>query len=244
MGFIPIFLQVEGEPCLVVGGGEVALRKVEALVAAGASVTVISPVVTAALADVAAFREISVLQRAYRQGDMTGYRLVYAATDDRQLNQHLYEDATRLKIPINVADSPAFCSFIVPATIRRGRLQVAISTGGASPALARRVRERMESWLGEELEVLLEILAGARNWLKLNEKDATVRSRKLNALAASKLDEALRERDAQAADRIVAECLGREVGLADLGLVDFPAARPGPHAGGAEGNPGPDKRGA
>lgn len=218
MGFIPIFLQVEGKRCLVVGGGEVALRKVQPLIDAGASVTVISPQVTADLASLAESGRISLLRRSYRTGDMRGYQLVYAATDDREVQRRLFEESRTLNILINVADAPEFCSFIVPSVIRRGRLQVAISTEGASPATARLLRQRMEHWLGDEIEVLLEVMAAARAWLKSHEMDADARARKLNALAASGVDDALRRRDVAAVERIVGQCLGNGVGLADLGL--------------------------
>jgi precorrin-2 dehydrogenase / sirohydrochlorin ferrochelatase len=230
MGFIPIFLQVEAKLCLVVGGGEVAARKAQALAAAGAAVTVISPQVNPVLTEEAGSGRIALLRRAYRDGDMAGHLLVYAATNDPELNRRLFEEARRLNILINVADSPDHCSFIAPSVIRRGRLQVAISTAGASPALARNIRERMEIWLGDELEVLLEIMAGARDWLKRHEGDDTARARKLNALAASDLGDALRRGDLEAAERIVAHCLGDAVRLTDLG-VQAPAmmskARPG-----------------
>jgi precorrin-2 dehydrogenase/sirohydrochlorin ferrochelatase len=216
MGFIPIFLQAEGQRCLMVGGGEVAQRKVETLVAAGAAVTVISPRFTEALARLAESGQIRLWRRAYRNGDMAGFRLVYAATDDRGSQRRLFEEARRLNILINVADSPEFCSFIVPSVIRRGRLQVAISTEGASPATARLLRERMERWLGDELEVLLEFMAMARNWLKRHEPDAEVRARKLKSLAASETARALRDGDMTEAQRIVAQCLGSEVKLDDL----------------------------
>jgi precorrin-2 dehydrogenase/sirohydrochlorin ferrochelatase len=230
MGFIPIFLQVEAKPCLVIGGGEVAARKARALAAAGASVTVISPQVTPALAAAAQAARISLLRRAYREGDMAGHHLVYSATNDPELNRHLFEEARRLNILINVADVPDYCSFIAPSVIRRGRLQVAISTAGASPALARNLRERMETWLGEELEVLLEVMAGARDWLKGHEADGAARARKLNALAASDLGDALRHGDVEAAERILVQCLGDAVRLADLGvpaLAMSSKARPG-----------------
>jgi len=216
MGFIPIFLQIEGQRCLVVGGGEIAQRKVETLVAANAVVTVISPTFTDRLAQQAEAGQIRLWQCAYRAGDMAGFRLVYAATDDRELHRRLFEEARRLNILINVADSPEFCSFVVPSVVRRGRLQVAISTEGASPATARLLRERMEQWLGDELEVLLEVMAMARNWLKRHEPDGDVRARKLKALAASEIAHALRDGDMAEAQRIVTQCLGAEVKLDDL----------------------------
>jgi precorrin-2 dehydrogenase/sirohydrochlorin ferrochelatase len=220
MGFVPIFLQVEGKRCLVIGGGQVAQRKVETLLAAGGSVTVISLRVTVALADQARAGRISLHQRGYREGDMTGYALVYAATDDPELHRRLFAEAGRRNILINVADKPEFCSFIVPAVARRGRVQVAISTEGASPALSRHLRERVEAWLGvgEEMEVLLEVNAGAREWLKRHETDASARARKLNALADSGLSDALRLGDAHAVEKILAQCLGSEVRLDELGV--------------------------
>ncbi len=219
MGFIPIFLQIEGKPCLVVGGGEVALRKVHTLVAAGASpITVISPEMCSAMTELADAGAVRVLRRVYREGDMTGHHLVYAATGDVELKRRLFEEAARLNILINVADAPDYCSFIVPSVIRRGRLQIAVSTEGASPALSRNLRQQMETWLGKELEVLLEVMAAARDWLKHHEPDGTIRARKLNALAASDLGDALRRSDVRAAEQIVAECLGAEIKLADLGI--------------------------
>lgn len=218
MGFIPIFVQLEGKPCLVVGGGEVALRKVQPLIDAGAPVTVISPQVTPAIATLAESNRISLLWRRYRTGDMAGYHLVYAATDDPELHHRLFEEARDLNILINVADTPEFCSFIVPSVIRRGRLQVAISTGGASPATARFLRQRMEQWLGDEVEVSLEVMAAARVWLKSHEADADARAHKLSALAASGLDDALRRGDTAAVERIVGQCLGDGIRLTDIGL--------------------------
>jgi precorrin-2 dehydrogenase/sirohydrochlorin ferrochelatase len=218
MGFIPVFLQVEAKPCLVIGGGEVALRKVRPLLEAGAPVTVISPRVRDALAVLAESGRIALLRRSYRTGDMQGYHLVYAATDDRGLQRRLFEEARNLNILINVADAPEFCSFIVPSVVRRGRLQVAISTEGASPATARWLRQRMEHWLGDEVELSLEVMAAARAWLKSHESNADERARKLNALAASDLNDALRRGDCAAVERIVGQCLGDGIRLTDLGL--------------------------
>jgi precorrin-2 dehydrogenase / sirohydrochlorin ferrochelatase len=219
MGFIPIFLEVEGKPCLVVGGGEVALRKVKVLLEAGAQVTVISPQVASELSGLAETGRLSLLPRRYRDGDVRGYHLIYAATDDPGLQRRLFEEARHLNILINVADAPEFCSFITPSVIRRGQLQVAISTGGASPATARRLRQRMEQWLGYDSEALLEVMAAARKWLKRHEPDRDVRACKLNALAASGIDDALRRGDADAADRLVGESLGNGIRLADLRMA-------------------------
>jgi precorrin-2 dehydrogenase/sirohydrochlorin ferrochelatase len=218
MGFIPIFLQVEGKPSLVVGGGEVATRKVVSLLDAGARVTVISPKVTDEIERLAQAQRISLRRRSYREGDMKDCRLVYAATDDRDLQRLLCAEATRLNILINVADEPEFCSFIAPSVVRRGRLQVAISTAGASPAFARWLRHRIEQSLGDEVEVLLELMAALKDWLKRREPDRDVRARKLNLLAASELESALRRGDRGEVEAIIARCVGSELRLSDLGI--------------------------
>ncbi len=218
MGFIPIFLQIEGRRCLVVGGGEVAARKIAPLLEAGASVTVITPEVSSGISELAQAGCLSLVLRHYCTGDMQGFQLVYAATDDRDLQRRLSDEARALNILINVADAPQLCSFIAPSVVRRGRLQVAISTGGASPALARLLRERIEQELGEHTEALLELMTGARNWLKSREPDRDTRARKLNALAASGVEDALHRGDLAAAQAIVGRCLGSEVKLTDLGI--------------------------
>jgi precorrin-2 dehydrogenase/sirohydrochlorin ferrochelatase len=218
MGFIPIFLQIEGRPCLIVGGGEVASRKVKPLLAAGATVTVISPQVTDEIQGLAGAGRVCLLRRPYRTGDMKDYHLVYATTGDRELQRSLSDEASRLNILINVADAPGFCSFIAPSVVRRGRLQVAISTAGASPAFARRLRQRIEQELGDEIEVLLELMAGVKDWLKQHEPDRDARARKLNALADSELDEALRRGDRGQIEAIIRRCLGSQVRLSDLGI--------------------------
>ncbi len=207
-----------------------ALRKVKPLLDAGARVTVIAARIAPELTRLAGSGRVSLMHRAYRAGDMRGYHLVYAATGDRRLQRCLFEEAGRLNILINVADAPEFCSFIVPSVVHRGRLQIAVSTAGASPATARVLRHRLEQWLGEEYEALLEVMAAARDWLKRHESDRDMRAHKLAALAASDLDGALRAGDADAVERIVGRYLGDGVRLADLGVeltsIPNPSGRP------------------
>ncbi len=222
MGYIPIFLEVGGKRCLVVGGGEVAARKARTLLAAGATVTIISPALSAELAAIAARGAVRHLARPYRRGDLSGFALVYAATDDAALQRELAAEAGPLEIPINVADVPELCSFIAPAVIRRGELQIAISTGGASPALAAQLREELESRFGPEYARLLEILRAVRRWLAATEPDRAARAHKLRALAGSRLRECLASGDDSAAAAILREQLG--VTLAELGCHGVPPA--------------------
>jgi siroheme synthase-like protein len=154
----PVNLVVEGRPCLVVGGGAVARRKVEGLLACGAEVTVIAPTVDPALAAL----PVRVLGRAYERGDVAGFRLAIAATGDRAVNQAVHDDADAAGVWVNAADDPARCTFTLPAVARRGDLLVTVSTGGASPAMAAWLRDKIASELGEEYDVLLRLLSEAR----------------------------------------------------------------------------------
>jgi precorrin-2 dehydrogenase/sirohydrochlorin ferrochelatase len=174
--------------------------------------------VTPALAKIAARREIRHLARDYRRGEMAGFALVYVATDDIALQRLLAAEAGELNIPINVADVPELCSFLVPSLIRRGDLQIAISTSGASPALAARLRKDLESRFGPEYGLLLEILRAARMRLMASDADPDERARKLRVLVASRLSECLARSDYSAADAILTEHLGFT--LKQLGLVD------------------------
>jgi len=218
MGYLPIFLDVSGRKCMVVGGGEVATRKVESLLEADAMVTVVSKHLSDQL-DVLRKRDaITVLERSYLRGDMAGCALVYAATDDAEVHRAIAVEARELGILLNVADVPELCTFIAPAIVKQGSLQIAISTGGASPAFAARMRRSLEAQFGIEYAHALRILRGARNYLKSQVMDAAERSHRLKALAESELLDALRMHDVAALERIVATCLGHEVALATLGI--------------------------
>ena len=154
----PVFLDLEGRRCVVVGGGEVANRKARKLLQARAEVVVISPQVRPELESVA----VEVRNRPYEEGDLEGAFLAFAATDSREVNAAVAREAHARGILVNVADRPSEGSFAVPSVLRRGRMQVAVSTGGASPALARRIRGELEGIFGPEWAGLVEELAAAR----------------------------------------------------------------------------------
>jgi precorrin-2 dehydrogenase / sirohydrochlorin ferrochelatase len=142
----PIFLDLSGRRCVVVGGGEVANRKARKLLQARARVVVISPEIGAELESVA----VEVHRRPYREGDLDGAYLAFAAADSREANAAVAREAKERGIPVNVADRPSDGDFALPATLRRGGLQVAVSTGGASPTLARKVKDELEGIFGPE----------------------------------------------------------------------------------------------
>jgi len=166
VGCYPIVLELTGRRCLVVGGGPVAERKVAALLDADARVTVVSPRVTAALQAHARTHRILLVARRYRRHDVAGQALVFVATDDTTVNAAVARDARARGVWVNVADDPAHCDFTLPSILRRSALTVAVSTGGASPALARAVREELESYFPDDYGVLARVSAEARRELR------------------------------------------------------------------------------
>ena len=160
----PVNLCLRGRSVLVVGGGRIALRKVEGLRVAEARVHVVAPQVAEVIQ--ALGEGVSWEQRPYRRGEAGQYRLVVTATGDATVDQQVYDDAEAAGVWVNSADDPDRCSFTLPALIRRGPLLVTVSTGGHSPALASWLRARLESELGPEYEVLLQLLAEARATLR------------------------------------------------------------------------------
>ncbi len=162
MRYFPIFLDLKGKTCLVVGGGRVAERKVRNLMKAGARVKVISPRITRGLRDLEDRGKINHRARPFRVGDLKSAHLAIAATDDRQVNEKIFLKASASRIPVNVVDDPRHCSFIVPSIISRGEILLAISTGGQSPALARALREKLQKEIGPEYAVMLKMLGAIR----------------------------------------------------------------------------------
>ena len=160
-------LRLSGRRAAVIGGGQVALEKVEGLLACDADVTVIAPDAHAAIAELAAEGSIGWERRAYAGGDdLEGAFLVIAATDQSEVNIGVYEDAERRAMLVNVVDVPPLCNFILPAVVRTGPLAIAISTAGASPALAKRMKREIGDLFGEEYATLAVLLNEVRGWAK------------------------------------------------------------------------------
>jgi precorrin-2 dehydrogenase / sirohydrochlorin ferrochelatase len=157
----PVFLRLEDASCVVVGGGKVGERKVDGLLAAGAIVTVISPVVTPRL-EAKSKQDLTWERRAFQEKDLNGMVLAVAATDDARVNESVVEAARVAKVWVNDATSADRSDFILPATVRRGDLTLAVSTGGGSPAYARLVREMLEDQFGNEHAEMVRLLAELR----------------------------------------------------------------------------------
>ena len=152
--YYPIFLNLSGRKCVVVGGGQVALRKVGVLLEHGAKIRVISPALCSELGQLVRSGEILVLDREYRVGDLKGALVAIAATNDRETNLKVAEEARKNAVLINVVDNADNSDFIAPSYLRRGEITIAISTAGRSPALARKIRTRLEKNLGDEYAAL------------------------------------------------------------------------------------------
>ena len=163
MNTYPIYLNnLSNQSVVVIGGGSVALRKTQGLLEAGASVTLISPKINQALEKLSRTASLTLKQRDYIPGDLRGVFLVIAATNDPSVNQAVWDEAQQENCLINVVDDPAHCNFIIPAQVRHGDFSIAVSTGGASPALARRLRERLEMGYGPEYGELTALLRELR----------------------------------------------------------------------------------
>lgn len=164
--YYPVFIDLTGRRCLVVGGGSVASRKVISLLEAEARVVVVSPTAGEEISRLASEGRIEWRKREFADYDLEGSFLVIGATDDPQVNRRVFHEAERRAMLANVVDEPEACNFIVPALVSRGDFQVAISTGGASPVLARKLRRELEKRFGPVYGEIVEELAHIRASLK------------------------------------------------------------------------------
>ena len=199
----PMSLDIEGKRVLVVGGGEVALRKVELLVDAGAAVVVVSPEITAELSGLAG---VEFVRRPFEPGDLDGAVLVIAATNNRAVNEQVCREAHSRGLFVNVVDKPDLCDFHVPASIRRGKLCVAISTGGSSPMLSRKIRRKLEEVFPAEYGQLIDLLGEMRPVVLRRIDEEAVRKEVFEELTS---DEMLRALADEGPDRVRSMMLGK-----------------------------------
>jgi precorrin-2 dehydrogenase/sirohydrochlorin ferrochelatase len=218
MKFYPIFLRVAGRACLVIGGGTVAVQKVESLLNAGAAVTVISPELAPAIAALATAQRVTHHRRCYRGGDLHGFFLAYAATSDAQVHTEIAREAEAAGVLLNVVDTPQLCTFIVPSVMQRGDLLIATSTSGTSPALARRIRRDLEHSFGPEYDLALRLLGRLREAFRQRALPAAERQRIFGTLVDSPLIDYLRSGQRADVDRLLATTVGDGVSLETLGV--------------------------
>lgn len=164
--YYPVFLNINNKRCVVIGGGQVALRKVKALLERGAKVDVISPELCSELINLAESRQIHVFRKHYQPGDLRGAFLAIAATNDSEINCQVAEEARSQAVLVNVVDDAENSDFISPATVRRGDVTIAVSTAGLSPALARKIRTKLEQDFGKEYGALVQLVNEVRSEMK------------------------------------------------------------------------------
>jgi len=192
----------------VVGGGAVGTRKILSLVESDARVTVVSPVVTDELQTLAHQGVITLKKREYRSTDLEGMFLVFGATNQEALNRQINQDAEQLNMLCNIADRPEVCNFILPATVKRGDLIVAISTSGKSPAFAKQLRKHLETQFGDEYAIFLSLMGGIRTLL-LKEKHAPEEHKPIfNRIIQSDIIELIKDKKTEEIDKRLFDILG------------------------------------
>ena len=189
----PLFMNLAGHRAVVIGGGTVALRKIEALWTAGAQIKVVSPEISEQIRNLISEARLEWLPRKYEPGDLAGAMVAIVACGNQEVNRRAWAEAREKRILINVVDEPDFCTFHVPAVVRRGPVQIAISTGGQSPALAKYLRRKLEAAVGPEYGQLAAELGKFRDWLRENVPDQARRAQILEKLVNSHALELLRK---------------------------------------------------
>ena len=225
--YYPAFIDLRGRRCVVIGGGEIAEGKVNALTGSDASVTVISPDLTHTLKLQADLDGITWKQRPYRKGDLHGAFLVVASTDHRATNEMVREEAEELGILCNVVDVPDLCNFIVPSSLQKGALTIAISTAGVAPRLAGRIRTELMQGFGEEYAKLLEILAGMRPRIVSGIVDMELRRRTFDEIFDSPALGLIRRGAIEAAREMLEYIVETAIGIQEGRIESPPDHTPG-----------------
>lgn len=218
MRYFPINLDLRGKPVVIVGGGAVAARKCLALLAAGARVTVIAPTLAGPLRKLAENGGLTHLARKYSKGDLAGACLVFSATDSRLVNRAVANEARVNGIMADIADAPELGDFTSPAVLSRGDLLITVSTGGESPALARKLRMELEKRFGPEYADLIKILGKVREKLLTEKTNNPYNNKILNQLVEQDLQALLKRSSVTEIDNLLLKLCGPGFSLAELGI--------------------------
>jgi precorrin-2 dehydrogenase len=208
MRFYPAYLDLRDRPCLVIGGGSVAERKALSLLEAGADVTVVSPALTSKLQELTASGKITHRQKNFEEQDLSGEFLVIAATNSLEVNTIAARSCKKRHILVNVAAPPEEGTFIVPSMVERGELLIAVATGGASPALSKKIRNELERLYGQEYELFLRKLSAVRARVLEEVPEEQERGRIFQAIVDSDAVELLRQGKTREAELRMAEIAG------------------------------------
>jgi precorrin-2 dehydrogenase/sirohydrochlorin ferrochelatase len=218
MRYFPINIDIRGKRVVVVGGGAVAARKCQTLLAADAQVIVIAPILADSLRELVDKGVVRHLARQYKKGDIAGAFLVFAATDSHSVNQAVAKEGKNSGVLTDVADAPDTGDFTSPAVISRGELMITISTEGKSPLLARRIREELEELYGTEFAVLIKLFDRVREKLLTENKNSSYNKKILFSLLEHDLPALLKNRSAAEIDNLLRELCGPGFSLAELGM--------------------------
>jgi precorrin-2 dehydrogenase/sirohydrochlorin ferrochelatase len=218
MRYYPVSLDISNRACVVIGGGAVAIRKVNSLLKAGALVTVICPEAAKELTALAVRNKINLIRRGYKKGDLKGAFLAVSATGEQAINKAVFAEAKKRNVLINVVDAPDLCTFIVPSVVEKGPLTLAVSTSGKSPLFAKALRQELEKKFGREYAVFTELLGAVRSKLLKEGLDYDKKEKVINRLIKSPLLGFLKRGDACATDKFLNGIFGKGVTLKKLGV--------------------------
>lgn len=210
MRYYPVNLDIKNRNCLVVGGGDVGTRKAMTLLECGAFVTVVSPVVSPKLLNLAETGLIILKKRSYAETDLNGMFLVICATDNDILNRQVSADAQKLNTLCNVADRPEACNFILPAIVKKGDLIIAVSTSGKSPAFAKKIRRDLEKQYGDEYARFLKLMGAIRKKLLKETHEPEAHKHLFEDLIDKDLVQMIRDSDTDKLNSVLFEVLGEE----------------------------------
>jgi precorrin-2 dehydrogenase len=219
--YYPVYIQMREQPCVVIGGGKIAEGKVEGLLDVEANVTVISPDLTPRLHAHANQNQITYISRAYQHGDLTGAFMIICATDQVEINHQVWQEASANHQLVNVVDDTPRCNFIAPSILRKGDLTIAISTSGKAPALAVRLKERLQREIGPEYERFLELAGELREPLARHVPDFEMRKALWYKLVDSKILKLLARGDESFAKEIISQVVGFEFESSNVPQVSF-----------------------
>jgi len=198
-----MFVKLQNKKCIVLGGGQVAERKICLLLEAGGQVVLISPEITEKLKSLVINNKIEYLNRKYKKGDLKGAYIVIAATDSPMVNKKIYEESSKSGIMINIVDAPELCDFILPSFIKRGPLMITVTTDGESPALAKKIRKDIEKIYGEEYGAFTTLLGSLRERIQEEIPEEKSRKKFWEILLESNIPQLLKERKKEDVEEII-----------------------------------------
>ncbi len=215
MKYYPIYLDITDRRCIVIGGGDVAERKVERLLEFGACVVVVGKMLTDALETMKRSGRIDHIDADYNKNLIDGAFLVIGATDSDDVNKNISRDAKDKGILVNIVDDPDKCDFILPSLFTRGDLLISISTGGKSPALAKKIRQEMKKYYGPEFQILVTIMGGLREKLLLKGYSSDTNKRLFESVIYSDILQHIQNKDWEKVKKTVYDITGVEIEVGD-----------------------------